>query len=151
MVWRTQVNFAPQPLPPRLKETEQLKESINAQFKKLLTANLVVRLSNFSMWKVSTSAGKVAPQEFITGEPAGNSNIATLAITIALYWRTATIHPHAIPKLLRLFYSYSSFLTQMAGTDKPPLAPKARKRTAGSFGRGRQKFIMYVLRVSLPS
>ena len=57
-----------QPIPPRLKETEQLRETIGAQFKKLLTANLVVRLANFSMWKVSTSAGKVAPQEFITGE-----------------------------------------------------------------------------------
>ena len=45
-----------------------MRETIGAQFKKLLTNNLVVRLSNFSMWKVSTSAGKVAPQEFVTGE-----------------------------------------------------------------------------------
>jgi hypothetical protein len=45
-----------------------LKETIASQFLKLLTANLVVRLSNFSMWKVSTSTGKVAPQEFISGK-----------------------------------------------------------------------------------
>ena len=109
------MRFAPQPLPPRLKETEQLKETINAQFKKLLTANLVVRLSNFSMWKVSTSAGKVAPQEFITGERAGNSNVVILVITIASNCRTA----HAILKSFHLFYSYSSSRKWQAQTSRP--------------------------------
>ena len=47
----------------------------------------------------------------------------------------------AVPTLV--YYPSIPFLTSvalMAGTDKPPIAPKARKRTAGSFGRGRQQF-----------
>lgn len=43
-----------------------MRESILTQFRKLLTANLVVRLSNFSMWKVSTTT-KSSPKEFISG------------------------------------------------------------------------------------
>ena len=48
-------------------EDSAIKESILSQFKKLLTTNLVVRLNNFSMWKVSTSKGKAPPKEFISG------------------------------------------------------------------------------------
>ena len=58
-------------------------------------------------------------------------------------------HSHAVTYILTLgavptlvYYPSIPFLTSvalMAGTDKPPIAPKARKRTAGSFGRGRQQ------------
>ena len=37
------------------------------QFRKCLTTNLVVRLNNFTLWRVSTSKVKVAPKEFLSG------------------------------------------------------------------------------------
>jgi len=33
-----------------------------------MTTNLVVRLNNFSMWKVSTSKAKSTPKEFLSGD-----------------------------------------------------------------------------------
>ncbi len=44
-----------------------IKETILSQLKKLLTANLVVRLANFTFWKVSTSKEKKEAKEFIAG------------------------------------------------------------------------------------
>ena len=38
------------------------------QFGKLMTTNLIVRLNNFSMWKVSTSKAKSTPKEFLSGD-----------------------------------------------------------------------------------
>ena len=38
------------------------------QFRKCLTTNLVVRLNNFTLWRVSTSKVKVAPKEFLSGK-----------------------------------------------------------------------------------
>lgn len=38
------------------------------QFRKLMTTNLVVRLNNFTLWKVSVSKGKIAPKEFLSGK-----------------------------------------------------------------------------------
>eukprot|EP00095_Tigriopus_kingsejongensis_P003689 maker-scaffold11_size778918-snap-gene-6.50 protein:Tk03689 transcript:maker-scaffold11_size778918-snap-gene-6.50-mRNA-1 annotation:"uhrf1-binding protein 1-like protein" len=45
-----------------------IRETILSQYKKLLTTNLVLRLSNFCVWKVSTTKGKSPPKEFISGE-----------------------------------------------------------------------------------
>ena len=39
-----------------------------SQFRKLMTTNLVVRLNNFTLWKVSTSKVKSAPKEFLAGK-----------------------------------------------------------------------------------
>ena len=39
-----------------------------AQFRKLMTTNLVVRLNNFTMWKVSTAKVKTSPREFLSGK-----------------------------------------------------------------------------------
>ena len=33
-----------------------------------MTTNLIVRLNNFSMWKVSTSKAKSTPKEFLSGD-----------------------------------------------------------------------------------
>ena len=33
-----------------------------------MTTNLIVRLKDFAMWKVSISKGKTAPQEFLSGD-----------------------------------------------------------------------------------
>ncbi len=43
------------------------REVILAQLRKLMTANLVVRLANFTFWKVSTSKEKKEAKEFISG------------------------------------------------------------------------------------
>lgn len=45
-----------------------MRETILSQLKKLLTANLIVRLANFTFWKVSTSKEKKEAKEFISGE-----------------------------------------------------------------------------------
>uniref|UniRef100_A0A0K2UJH7 AGAP008379PAlike [Tribolium castaneum] n=1 Tax=Lepeophtheirus salmonis TaxID=72036 RepID=A0A0K2UJH7_LEPSM len=39
--------------------------NILSKYDKLMTANLIIRLSNFSFWKVTTSKGKIIPKEFI--------------------------------------------------------------------------------------
>ena len=46
----------------------EVKNALLSQLQKLMTTNLVVRLNNFSMWKVSTSNAKSAPKEFISGK-----------------------------------------------------------------------------------
>jgi len=46
----------------------EVKNALLSQLQKLMTTNLVVRLNNFSMWKVSTSNAKSAPKEFISGD-----------------------------------------------------------------------------------
>lgn len=52
------------------------KETLNGEFRnallskyqKLMTTNLIVRLKDFAMWKVSISKGKTAPKEFLSGD-----------------------------------------------------------------------------------
>ncbi|XP_059079286.1 bridge-like lipid transfer protein family member 3B isoform X2 [Tigriopus californicus] len=44
-----------------------IRETILSQYKKLLTTNLVLRLSNICMWKVSTTKAKSTSKEFISG------------------------------------------------------------------------------------
>ena len=50
----------------------EVKNALLSQLQKLMTTNLVVRLNNFSMWKVSTSNAKSAPKEFISGKKHAN-------------------------------------------------------------------------------
>lgn len=61
---------APSPAPNGdLRQQESgARDSILSQFKKLMTANLIVRLANFTFWKVSTSKEKKDAKEFISGE-----------------------------------------------------------------------------------
>lgn len=47
---------------------DHVKEVLVTQFRKLMTTNLVVRLNNFAMWKVSTSKAKTPPKEFLSGD-----------------------------------------------------------------------------------
>ena len=56
--------------PPPLDESsdEAVRTALLSQLGKLMTTNLVVRLNNFAMWKVSTSNAKSAPKEFISGK-----------------------------------------------------------------------------------
>ncbi|CAB4066177.1 UHRF1-binding protein 1,UHRF1-binding protein 1-like [Lepeophtheirus salmonis] len=44
--------------------------NILSKYDKLMTANLIIRLSNFSFWKVTTSKGKIIPKEFIKSDDA---------------------------------------------------------------------------------
>lgn len=71
-VWYNKVCvfFLQAPLPSNgdLKNDANIKDTILSQLKKLLTANLVVRLSNFTLWKVSTSKEKKEAKEFISGK-----------------------------------------------------------------------------------
>lgn len=60
----------PKPKPPSNNtETDSVSDVLVCQFRKLLTTNLVVRLNNFTLWKVSTSKVKAPPKEFVTGKP----------------------------------------------------------------------------------
>ena len=43
-------------------------DMLMSQFRKLMTTNLVVRLNNFTLWKVSTSKVKSPPREFLAGK-----------------------------------------------------------------------------------
>ena len=49
-------------------ESADMADILVTQFRKCLTTNLVVRLNNFTLWKVSTSKVKVAPKEFLSGK-----------------------------------------------------------------------------------
>ena len=46
----------------------ELRNALLGQFRKLMTTNLIVRLKDFAMWKVSISKGKTAPKEFLSGD-----------------------------------------------------------------------------------
>ena len=46
----------------------EVRNALLGQFHKLMTTNLIVRLKDFAMWKVSISKGKTAPQEFLSGD-----------------------------------------------------------------------------------
>ena len=48
--------------------TAELRNALLGQFRKLMTTNLIVRLKDFAMWKVSISKGKTAPKEFLSGD-----------------------------------------------------------------------------------
>ena len=47
---------------------DNVSDVLVTQFRKLMTTNLVVRLNNFTLWKVSTSKVKVQPKEFLSGK-----------------------------------------------------------------------------------
>ena len=49
-------------------ESSDMADILVTQFRKCLTTNLVVRLNNFTLWKVSTSKVKTAPKEFLAGK-----------------------------------------------------------------------------------
>lgn len=56
-------------LPANAKSQESdISDVLVTQYRKLLTTNLVVRLNNFTLWKVSTSKVKVPPREFLSGK-----------------------------------------------------------------------------------
>ena len=55
-------------LPNTSKSDSNVADVLVTQFRKLMTTNLVVRLNNFTMWKVSTSKVKMAPKEFLSGK-----------------------------------------------------------------------------------
>ena len=55
-------------LPNTTKGDSNVADVLVTQFRKLMTTNLVVRLNNFTMWKVSTSKVKMAPREFLSGK-----------------------------------------------------------------------------------
>ena len=46
----------------------EFRNALLGQFRKLMTTNLIVRLKDFAMWKVSISKGKTAPKEFLSGD-----------------------------------------------------------------------------------
>ena len=49
-------------------DSSNVADVMVTQFRKLMTTNFVVRLNNFTMWKVSTSAAKTSPKEFLSGK-----------------------------------------------------------------------------------
>ena len=49
-------------------DTSDMADILVTQFRKCLTTNLVVRLNNFTLWKVSTSKVKSAAKEFLSGK-----------------------------------------------------------------------------------
>ena len=49
-------------------DSSDMADILVTQFRKCLTTNLVVRLNNFTLWKVSTSKVKSAAKEFLSGK-----------------------------------------------------------------------------------
>ena len=56
------------PFSPKNEQDSNTADLLMSQFRKLMTTNLVVRLNNFTLWKVSTSKVKSAPKEFLAGK-----------------------------------------------------------------------------------
>jgi hypothetical protein len=54
-------------LPSNINKGDNITDVLVTQFRKLMTTNFVVRLNNFTMWKVSTSKVKTSPKEFLSG------------------------------------------------------------------------------------
>ena len=60
-------------------------DMLMSQFRKLMTTNLVVRLNNFTLWKVSTSKVKSPPREFLAGKRKACNGILDFFSSLAFY------------------------------------------------------------------
>ena len=104
----------------------EVKNALLSQLQKLMTTNLVVRLNNFSMWKVSTSNAKSAPKEFISGKKHADFFCHMNFVTFVLL---ETIDPIDWPNCGLTFRM--QFLVVQQASDKPPLPIKSRRKGAG--------------------
>jgi len=104
-----------------LKGTTSTKEAILSQFGKLLTANLIVRLANFTVWKVSTSKEKTDAKEFIMGKLAYAESFS-----FALHFSTKRAR---LKKRLSNVYSHAGY-TVIFPPSQAPIGLRCGQRLA---------------------